>query len=69
MIKTDTGYIAVFTKYDSVPQCINVPEFRMIEPRSLSDLSDLGDYMAYYIPYNISTVEDGLDGVKFVHYI
>lgn len=71
MIKTDTGFIAVFTKYDNAFNTVIEPHLPLLSARSLDEDTDIGiepiemsesRYNAYY-------TEDGLEGVKFVHYI
>ncbi len=66
MIKIDGGYLAVFTKYDSVFTAVNEPYFKHIEANQPMDFNGS---MYDYRRYNIDRVEDGLEGVRFIHYI
>ena len=66
MIKVGNNYIAVYTKYDTLPVRINEPYFRDIITMPMAELSH-GDTVDYKL-YDITNVEDGLEGVKFVHY-
>jgi len=63
MIETNEGFMAVFTKYDSIFECINEPYFKDIT-MGAEFLSDMCDYHQYHI----KNIENGLEGVKFVHY-
>ena len=60
----------VFTKYDPVVSRIHFPAIKPIEASPLTDDIELTteDIISIDIPYNIATVEQGLEGVLFVHY-
>ena len=65
--------IKVYTKYDTVQTGIHVPRIMTIEPNELGYTHDMGESSSQsgYMTgddYYVESVEDGLEGVKYVHY-
>ena len=60
----------VFTKYDPVITRIHFPAVKPIEATPLTDNTELSanDIITIDVPYGIAGVEQGLEGVVFVHY-
>ena len=66
----DETITKVFTKYDPIITGIHFPAIKPIEASPLTDNSKLtvDDIITIDIPYSIADVEQGLEGVMFVHY-
>ena len=60
----------VFTKYDPVITRIHFPAMKSVEASLLTDNTELfaNDIITIDVPYGIAEVEQGLEGVVFVHY-
>ena len=60
----------VFTKHDAIIKRIHFPLIKPIVAFPLTDGSDIlfADVATIDIPYDIAGVEQGLEGVRFVHY-
>lgn len=60
----------VFTKYDGMYQGINVPHITDIKPAKIAPDTILGipETVVICDAYGIIDIEQGLEGVQFVHY-
>lgn len=63
------GKVKVFTKYDSIPEEIEVPCIKYIPIEEYEGkVTHQSDYMSSEIA-KLENIEPGLEGVQFVHYI
>ena len=62
--------IKIFTKYDRIYKQINVPKMVTIQPIPLNDKTDISQSFEtrMSIPYYPMELEEGLEGIRFVHY-
>jgi len=62
--------VKVFTKHDKVYYGINLPRFKNLKPENVIDHTELSlpDLLYLYDVYKVDSIEEGLEGVKFVHY-
>ena len=61
--------VKVYTKYDTIPACINVPHVRELEYCPISDNTPM-DTSAIFLhsSYFPTKVTEGLEGVRFVEF-
>ena len=61
--------IKVFTKYDDIYKSIRAPYFSELPIVELDDNSDLTESSSIsFAEYLLESVEERLEGVKFIHY-
>ena len=60
----------VFTKYDKIPERISIPSMDSFKPIWQNDGSDIfWGYALAPIPYRRYAINEGFEGVLFVHYM